>query len=85
MSLSLERITTSGVAQSLTGPDICFSVYLVNLLILNLKMMSIDDVQQFRFNQYFLLNSFFYPSAKDKSRRKISTVPFAFDVNSEIS
>ena len=27
---------------------------------------------------------FVYLSAKDKSRRKISTVPFAFGVNSEI-
>ena len=28
--------------------------------------------------------AFVYQSAKDKSRRKISTVPIAFDVNSEI-
>ena len=28
--------------------------------------------------------AFVYRRAKDKSRRKIYTVPFAFDVNSEI-
>ena len=39
-----------------------------------------DSLLQFRFNQYFVL----FLSANDISRRKISTVPIAFDVNSEI-
>ena len=43
-----------------------------------------DDVLQCRFNQYFVGAAFVYLSAKDKSRRKISSVQIAFHVNSEI-
>ena len=48
-----------------------------------------DDVKSMMYSSLGFTNilfaaAFVYPNAKDNSRREISKVPFAFDVNSEV-